>query len=108
LDTFVQSVEYWHDFYIMIGTAAATLMGLLFVSLSINAEKVAPKGNKDLRVLAAQTFTSFICMLLFAVLFLIPKQGPLGLGIPLLGIDAIGLFNTVRRFLELRHEPKQG
>jgi hypothetical protein len=103
MDTFTQAVEGWHDFYIVIGTAAATLMGLLFLSLSLNADVITRKTNVDLRVLAAQTFTSFICVLMFAVLFLIPRQGPQGLGLPLLGIDGMGLYTTVRRFLDMRH-----
>jgi hypothetical protein len=102
MEIFVQTVEGWHDFYITIGTAAATLMGLLFFSLSLNADVIAHKTNVDLRGLAAQTFTNFICVLMFAVLFLIPRQGPKGLGFPLLGIDGIGLYTTVHRFFEMR------
>jgi hypothetical protein len=100
--TFSQVVDGWHDFYILIGTAAATLVGLLFVSLSLNADVIIRKTNIDLRVLAAQTFTSFICVLMFAVIFLIPRQGPQGLGLPLVGIDCIGLYTTARRFVEMR------
>lgn len=107
MDAFIQAVDRWHDFYIMIGTAAATLMGLLFVSLSLNADLITRQENADLRVLAGQTFTSFICVLMFAVLFLIPRQGPMGLGLPLLGIDAIGLVATVRRFIGARHSPRR-
>jgi hypothetical protein len=102
MDAFAQAVEGWHDFYLMIGTAAATLMGLLFVSLSLNADVVIHKSNADLRVLAAQTFSSFIGVLMFAVLFLIPRQGPTGLGLPLLGIDAAMLYVTTGRFLGMR------
>jgi hypothetical protein len=99
LDKFIQAVNGWHDFYIMIGTASATLMGLLFVSLSINVGVITQKKNNDLRILAAQTFTNFLCVLLFAVVFLIPQQGPKGLGLPLLGMDGVGLFITMRRIL---------
>jgi hypothetical protein len=102
MDAFAQAIEGWHDFYMMVGTAAATLIGLLFVSLSLNVDVITHEPNADLRVLAAQTFTSFICVLIFAVLFLIPRQGPQGLGLPLLGIDGIGLYTTARRFLEMR------
>jgi hypothetical protein len=102
MDTFAQAVEGWHDFYLMIGTAAATLVGLLFVGLALNADVITHKGNADLRLLAAQTFTNFLCVLMFAVVFLIPDQGPLGLGLPLLGIDGFGLYITVHRFVEAR------
>jgi hypothetical protein len=104
MEAFTQTVEGWRDFYLMIGTAAATLVGLLFVSLSLNVDVITREENADLRVLAAQTFTSFISVLMFAVLFLIPRQGPQGLGLPLLGIGGYGLYSTVSRFLETRRK----
>jgi hypothetical protein len=57
----------------MIGTAAATLIGLLFVSLSLNAGVMTRKSNADLRALAAQTLGKFLSVLTFAVVFLIPS-----------------------------------
>jgi hypothetical protein len=97
MDPFAQAVEGWHDFYVMVGTAAATLVGLLFVSLSLNADVITGEANAGSRVLAEQTFANFLSVLLFAVLFLIPDQGPRGLGLPLVGIGSYGLYRTVRR-----------
>ncbi len=105
MDTFAQAVQVWHDFYLMIGTAAATLVGLLFVSLSLNADALSRQVNADLRILASQTFTSFINVILFAVLFLIPSQVPLALGLPLLGIGGFGFHNTLSQFLKARKAP---
>ncbi len=51
---------------------------------------------------AAQAFNNFIFVLLFSVLFLIPQQGPHGLGLPLLGMDIFGLYMTVHRFVTTR------
>jgi hypothetical protein len=102
MDTFAQAVEGWHDFYLMIGTAAATLVGLLFVSLSLNVDVITRPENADLRVLATQTFTSFLNVVMLAVLFLIPHQVPQGLGLPLLGVGGYGLYETVGRFLKTR------
>ncbi len=99
---FAQAVDSWHDFYLMIGTAAATLLGLLFVSLSLNADVITRKENADLRALATHTFGSFLSVLMFAVLFLIPSQGPLGLGLPLLGIAGYGSYSTVSNLLRTR------
>jgi hypothetical protein len=107
---FTQVVEGWHDFYLMIGAAAATLVGLLFVSLALHVDVITRKENTGLRTLAAQTFANFLSVLLFAVLFLIPAQGPRGLGLPLVGIGSYGLYRTVRRlFLARRtHTPVWG
>jgi hypothetical protein len=72
MSEFSVAVAGWHDSYILVGTAAATLVGLLFVSLSLNANEIAREANADLRVLAAQTFTSFLIVVMLAVVFLIP------------------------------------
>ncbi len=102
MDAFTQAVGSWHDFYVMTGTAAATLIGLLFVSLSLNVEVITRKESADLRLLAAQSFSSFMSVLMFAVVFLIPDQVPSGLGWPLLGIGGYGLYSTIKRWLGTR------
>jgi UDP-N-acetylmuramyl pentapeptide phosphotransferase/UDP-N-acetylglucosamine-1-phosphate transferase len=104
MDTFAQAVEGWHDFYITIGTAAATLIGLLFVSLSLNVDAITRPENADLRALATQTFTGFLNVVIFAVLFLIPNQGSHGLGLPLVGVGGYGLYETADRFLKARRQ----
>jgi hypothetical protein len=100
MDPFTQAIDGWHDFYLMIGAAAATLVGLLFVSLSLNVDAITRQANAGLRVMAAQTFTGFLNVVMLAVLFLIPSQVPLGLGLPLLGISGYGLYETVARLLK--------
>jgi hypothetical protein len=100
--TFAQAVDGWHDFYHVIGDASAALMGLLFVSLSLNVQVITRRYNADLRLLAVQAFASYISTLMFAILFLLPNQGPMGLGLPMLGIDLIVLYVTVSRILETR------
>jgi hypothetical protein len=102
MDTFAQVVESWHDFYHVIGDASAALLGLLFVSLSLNVRVVTYKANTGLRLMAIQSFASYLSTLLFAVLFLIPDQGPMGLGLPMLGIDLTVLYVTMFRILEMR------
>jgi hypothetical protein len=102
MDAFSQAVNGWHDFYIMVGTAAATLVGLLFVSLALNADAIAHPVNADLRALAEQTFSTFLYILSFAIVFLIPNQVPLGLGLPLLFVGGFGLYSTIRHFLRTR------
>ncbi len=102
MDVFTTTIEGWHDFYLMIGTAAATLIGLLFVALSLNIELLRKDETGNMRIIAAQTFNIFVYVLLFAVLFLIPRNGPFGLGLPLIGIGAAGLWSTVVQFFAAR------
>jgi hypothetical protein len=38
--TYAETVQSWHDFYLTAGAAAATLVGLLFVGLSLHISVV--------------------------------------------------------------------
>src|SRR4029077_3325685 len=67
----------WHDFYVTMGTASASLIGLLFVALSLNLDSIIGDSRDDLRAFAEQAFSSFSTVLLIAVFFLIP-QGSAG------------------------------
>lgn len=95
MDPFAQAIESWHDFYILIGTAAATLLGLLFVGLSINLENF--RRYEDMRALAGQTLTNFLYTLGVAAILLIPNQSPLGVALPLIGFGASGVAVTLRQ-----------
>ena len=66
--------EAWHDFYLMAGTAAVTLVGLLFVSLSLHVEILFKPEHKDFRELAAQAFQGYLYVLITALAFLLPAQ----------------------------------
>ena len=58
---FSQMVGEWETFYLLTGTAAATLIGLLFVAVSINIEPFQGKERPDLQHFGALTFNaSFI------------------------------------------------
>jgi hypothetical protein len=39
--TVAQELESWHDLYVMLGTSAAALLGLLFVATSLHVEEIA-------------------------------------------------------------------
>ncbi|MEP7286514.1 MAG: hypothetical protein ABI947_12180 [Chloroflexota bacterium] len=96
---FQTAVEGWHDFYVALSAATATLMGLLFVGISLNLEIINRQANADLRLVASQTFTNFIEVVLISFLFLIPNLVPAGLGIPMLFMGAYALWHTIRLVL---------
>src|SRR5438874_536787 len=62
----------WHDFYMLAGTAAATLVGLLFVGLSLHLRAVLSRS--EVRSLARVTLANF-GLLLFVSLFMVIPQG---------------------------------
>lgn len=73
-------VQAWHDFYIVAGTASATLVGLLFVSLSLHLRAVL--ARPEVRGLARSTLANFALVLLVALVLVIP-QDEQGAGIEL-------------------------
>ncbi len=88
-------INSWHDFYLGLAAAAATLVGLLFIAVSLNIDVISDKSN-HLRVLASGTLTSFVFLLIYAFLFLIPGQGT-SIGISLIITAAVGLLNILRQ-----------
>lgn len=87
----------WHDFYVTMGTSAASLIGLLFVALSINLDAITGGSRDDLRAFAEQAFNSFSVVLLIAVGFLIPSNDPSSLGVAYLLLATIAGVRMLRR-----------
>src|SRR5438105_10222425 len=68
------TLQSWHDFYLTAGAAAATLVGLLFVGLSLHIRVVV--SHPDVRSLARATLTNFFVVLLVALVVLAPISDP--------------------------------
>jgi hypothetical protein len=64
--------EGWHDFFLLSGTAAVTLVGLLFVSLSLHVEILFRQEHRDFRELAAEAFQGYLYVLISSLAFLLP------------------------------------
>src|SRR4051812_18247021 len=92
----------WHDFYLTAGTAAATLIGLLFVGLSINLDQFTSETGSDLRLLAEQAFSNFIFVLLISLFVLIPNQDATSLGVELGIAGSLGVIRAIRRIRAFR------
>jgi hypothetical protein len=81
-------VESWDTFAVIVGGAAAALLGLLFVAISIRLNVIA--GSTELRNRSAQTMTLFGIVLLLAVLLAIPGQPLRVLGIEVVVLALLG------------------
>ena len=78
----------WHDFYIVAGTAAATLVGLLFVGLSLHLRTVL--SRVEVRSLARVTLANF-GFLLFVSLFMVIRQDSTAVSPQLIGAGLLSL-----------------
>jgi len=83
----------WHEYYILSGTAAATLMGLLFVSLSLHVETLRESSRNHASVMARSAFVSFLMVMFVSLLMLSPAvaRRPLSVSLILLGLLRIAV-----------------
>lgn len=107
-DRFAATVESWHDFYMLAGSAAATLLGLLFVAVSLNLRIFTDPKRPELRARAINSFESFVYLVLFALMFLIPDQSPAGLAWPLLIFSVVRLVSVQRVVGRVRRATRPG
>jgi hypothetical protein len=104
MDAFAQKVQEWETFYATLAGVSATLVGLLFVSLSLNTSFIRGPDGKHLLRIAAQSFSSFLYILTTALVFLIPEQDPLSLGITLIILGGFGFIRIVGRVVDAYKE----
>ena len=85
--TYQAALQTWHDFYLIIGQGAASLVGLLFVGLSLHIRLVLSRD--DVRALARVTLTNFILMLVLALFMVIPDDNSADAGWRIVGLGAV-------------------
>ena len=67
-------LDAWHDFDLLIGTAAATLVGLMFVAASIGASVFLEKDRAAMKAFISPTVVHFSAVLVTAMVSLIPSH----------------------------------
>jgi hypothetical protein len=65
----------WHEFYGLIGTAAATLIGAMFVVVSIGSGFLTPERAAAVRVFLTPTVIHLAAVLFACALSLVPSLG---------------------------------
>jgi hypothetical protein len=86
----------WHEFYALLGTAAAALVALLFVAMSIGATVLNPARAGATRTFLSPVVFHYTSVLFVSLIVLIPIHTPLSLGISVGIVAAIGLtYSTV-------------
>jgi hypothetical protein len=64
----------WHDFYLLLGTASATLVGLMFVAASVGAQVFKEENRAAIQAFISPTVVHFSTALFVCVLATIPEQ----------------------------------
>lgn len=102
---FAAAVASWNPFFSAVAGAAATLVGLLFVSLALNPTVMGDDRPAGLRVWAGQTFHSFLMVLVVALVALIPGETPQAIAITLGIVGVTGLVRVANDARQARTDP---
>jgi len=104
-DALSQSLRDWQNFYLLIGGAAASLTGLMFVAISLGSGAITQKNVHALRVFVSPTLIHFIYVLATALVVVIPTVTRTRLGILLLlvGVISTGRSITMVPFMRGQH-----
>jgi hypothetical protein len=87
-----RGLEEWRDFYVFAGTAAATLMGLMFVVMSLGQRILATEeGTRATRGFFTPIVVFFATVIVLSLLMLMPQTEGAALGV-LLAILALAGF----------------
>jgi hypothetical protein len=90
----------WIEFYSTIGGFAATLLGLLFVAVSINAPVILSDAHVHSKRLAEQAFQNYLAVMMVSLLAIYPTITVQSFGFVTLSVMAVrGAWVLVRLYL---------
>lgn len=99
VDAFTETLHAWQNFYFMTGGAAATLIGLLFVALSLGWHLVSKETDEQFNAFVTPILVYFVSVLVLACVMLVPQMPSMLLGGLWLSLGLLGLLATGRALL---------
>ena len=85
------ALTHWHEFYALLGTAAGTLVGLLFVAATVAAGVFPSDRQAPLRIFLSATVVHFSSVLIVSLILLAPIENWTLLGVVVLVCGLIGI-----------------
>ena len=89
-ETWLEQLHQWHEFYVLVGTAAATLTGLMFVVVSIGPQVIASRSASGVRTFVTPVMVHFTSVLAVSALMIVPLMTP-GVLAVLLALGSLGV-----------------
>ena len=91
MEALADALTRWHEFYTLLGTAAATLVGLLFVAATVGGAAFSSDRPAPLRVFLSATVIHFSSVLLVSLILLAPLENWVLLGAAVLAGGLVGV-----------------
>ena len=95
MSDFAAALGEWSDFFAYIGTTAATLLGLLFVAVSLRLDVFRRDDVVDVRDFARLTLTSFLTTVVVCGVTLMPHARPPVLAVIVAAFGVAGVLMLV-------------
>lgn len=86
-----EAMAHWHEFYALLGAAAATLIGLLFVAATVASGVFSSNRRAPLRVFLSASMVHFSSILAICLIVLTPVQTWMSFGLLVLASGVFGL-----------------
>jgi hypothetical protein len=93
-------LEGWHEFYVLLGTAAAALVALLFVAASVGAGFLSADNTGPTRTFMSPIVFHYTFILLVSLVALMPLQSDAALGSLIGAVAMVGLGYSI--FISVR------
>jgi hypothetical protein len=69
-----ETLKQWHDFYLLVGTAGATLLGLLFIAVSLGAGYLTEERQSGTRTFMSPVVIHFTSVFFLSAIALFPSH----------------------------------
>src|SRR5215207_4105134 len=102
MEIFIETLDSWESYYFMLGGAAAALIGLMLVALSLGIRIVSKTTIADIKAFATPSVLYFVWVLMLSAVMLVPAKSPTFLVVILFPSGIIGLvwsFPYIRRLI---------
>jgi hypothetical protein len=95
----VEAMSQWHEFYTLLGTASATMVGLLFVATTVGSGVFSSGRRAPLRIFLSASVINFSSVLVASLVVVAPGQSweSLGVMIALCGVFGLAYYGVVTR-----------
>jgi hypothetical protein len=97
-ESWLQRLDAWHDFYVICGSAAAGLTGLMFVVVSLGPKTIAAGATTGVRAFVTPTVVCFTSALVVSAVMTMPAMNPSVLSVFL----AVGSIGALGYMLQVR------
>ncbi|MDX1993545.1 MAG: hypothetical protein SF029_14250 [bacterium] len=89
-DAFIETLRSWQNFYFMTGGAAATLLGLMFVAMSLGINLVTEENREEIKTFVNPSVFYFTSAFIICGAMLVPFYTPSALMLILLVGGGLG------------------